>query len=58
MGYKKIAQYLNEKGIKTERRNCWANTQVFSVLKKYRLRREKILKVIRKNNCIRVVSVL
>tara|TARA_B100001248_G_C27160885_1_gene353419 strand:+ start:56 stop:184 length:129 start_codon:yes stop_codon:yes gene_type:complete len=29
MGYRKIAQYLNEKGIKTARGNSWVNTQVF-----------------------------
>ena len=34
MGYRKIAQYLNEQGIKTVRGNTWKNTQVFSVLKK------------------------
>ena len=45
MGYRKIAQYLNEKGIKTARGNSWVNTQVFSVLKKYRLRQERIKNV-------------
>ena len=45
MGYRKIAQYLNEKGIKTARGNSWVNTQVFSVLKKYRLRQVIIDKV-------------
>ena len=34
MGYRKIAQYLNEQGIKTVRGNTWKNTQVFSVLKR------------------------
>ena len=41
MGYRKISYYLNEKGIKTARGNSWGNTQVFSVLKKYRLRQER-----------------
>ena len=45
LGYRKIAQYLNEKGIKTARGNSWVNTQVFSVLKKYRLRQERIKNV-------------
>ena len=45
MGYRKIAKYLNEKGIKTARGNTWVNTQVFSVLKKYRLRLERIKNV-------------
>ena len=31
MGYRKIADYLNEQGIKTARGNTWKNTQVFSV---------------------------
>ena len=42
LGYRKIAQHLNDKGIKTARGNSWVNTQVFSVLKKYRLRNERI----------------
>ena len=45
MGYRKIARYLNEQGIKTVRGNTWKNTQVFSVLKKYRLRQVRIDKV-------------
>ena len=45
MGYRRIAQYLNEKGIKTARGNSWVNTQVFSVLKKHRLRQVRIDKV-------------
>ena len=42
MGYQKIANYLNEQGIKTVRGNTWKNTQVFSVLKKFRERLERI----------------
>ena len=42
MGYRKIADYLNEQGIKTVRGNTWKNTQVFSVLKKYRERLDRI----------------
>ena len=45
MGYRKIAQYLNEQGIKTVRGNTWKNAQVFSVLKKYHARRERIKNV-------------
>ena len=37
--------YLNEKGIKTARGNTWKNTQVFSVLKKYRQRLDRIKNV-------------
>ncbi|MEC8270534.1 MAG: recombinase family protein, partial [Pseudomonadota bacterium] len=42
MGYRKIAQYLNEQGIKTVRGNTWKNTQVFSVLKRYHERLTRI----------------
>ena len=35
LGYRKIAQHLNEKGIKTVKGNGWKNTQVYSVLKRY-----------------------
>ena len=42
VGYRKIAQYLNEQGIKTVRGNTWKNTQVFSGLNKYRARQERI----------------
>ena len=45
MGYRKIADYLNEQGIKTARGNIWKNTQVFSVLKKYRQRLDRIKNV-------------
>ena len=45
MGYRKIAKYLNEQGIKTILGNTWKNTQVFSVLKKYRERQERIQNV-------------
>ena len=44
LGYRKIADYLNQKGIKTVRGNTWKNTQVFSVLKRYqqKLDREEV----------------
>ena len=45
MGYRKIAKYPNEHGIKTVRGNTWKNSQVFSVLKKYRERPERIQNV-------------
>ena len=41
MGYRKIAQYLNERDIKTARGNSWKNTQVFSVLKRCRQRQNR-----------------
>ena len=54
MGYRKIAKYLNEKGIKTARGNTWVNTQVFSVLKKYRLRLERIKNVRQFNHGVEI----
>ena len=38
MGYRKIAQYLNVRDIKTARANSQNKTQVFLVLKMYRQR--------------------
>ena len=45
MGYRKIADYLDEQGIKTVRGNTRKNTQVFSFLKKYREKLDKIKNV-------------
>ena len=45
LGYRKIADYLNEQGIKTVRGNTWKNTQVFYVLKKFRERLHRIKNV-------------
>jgi hypothetical protein len=42
MGYRKIAQRLNEYGYKTARGKRFANTNVFSILKRKRLRDERI----------------
>lgn len=42
LGYRKIAKYLNAKGIKTFKGNSWKNTQVFSYLKRYRERQERL----------------
>lgn len=42
LGYRKIAQKLNEWGIKTVRGNTWFNTSVFSVVKRYGERLERI----------------
>ena len=54
MGYRKIAKYINEKGIKTARGNTWVNTQVFSVLKKYRLILERIKNVRQFNHGVEI----
>jgi len=42
LGYRKIAQKFNEWGIKTVRGNTWFNTSVFSVVKRYGERQERI----------------
>tara|TARA_Y100000593_G_C4234450_1_gene298778 strand:+ start:59 stop:472 length:414 start_codon:yes stop_codon:yes gene_type:complete len=42
MGYRKIAQYLNQNGIRTSKGNEWLNTQVYSVLKRFRERQERL----------------
>jgi len=42
MGYRKISQYLNQRGIRTSKGNEWLNTQVYSVLKRYRERQERL----------------
>ena len=54
MGYRKIADYLNEQGIKTARGNTWKNTQVFSVLKKYRQRLDRIKNVRQFNHGVEI----
>ncbi len=42
LGYRKISKLLNEKGIRTSKGNTWTNTKVFSVLKRYREREERL----------------
>ena len=42
LGYRKISKLLNERGIKTSKGNTWTNTKVFSVLKRYKEREERI----------------
>ena len=42
LGYRKISQILNKKNIKTSKGNTWKNTQVYSVLKRYRERQERL----------------
>ena len=42
LGYRKISNVLNNKNIKTSKGNTWKNTQVYSVLKGYRERLERI----------------
>ena len=42
MGYRKIAEYLNQRGVRTIKGNKWLNTQVYSVLKRFRERQERL----------------
>ena len=42
MGYRRTSKILNDKNIKTSKRNTWTNTKMFSVLKKYKERRERL----------------
>ena len=42
LGYRKISKLLNEKSIKTSKGNTWTNTKVFSVLKRYKEREERL----------------
>jgi len=42
LGYRKIAKYLKNKGIRTTKGNRWRNTQVFSYLKRHTERQERL----------------
>ena len=42
MGYRKISYYLNERGMRTIEGNRWKNTTVYSVLKRYKQRQERL----------------
>ncbi len=44
MGYRKIANHLNQLEIKTIKGNTWNNTNVYSVLKKYKERQQRLKK--------------
>ena len=48
LGYRRIAKVLNEKGLTTEEGHLWKNTNVYSVLKRYSERQDR-LKFRRKN---------
>jgi len=45
MGYRKIAKRLNEKNIKTSRGNAFYPSSVYSILKKKKIRDERLNKV-------------
>ena len=42
LGYRKIAHHLNKTEIKTIRENLWKNSNVYSVLKKYKEREKRL----------------
>ena len=42
LGYRKIAEILNERGIKTKNDKKWTNGLVHSVLKRYSERKERL----------------
>ena len=42
LGYRRIAKYLNDKGITTFKGHSWGCNYVYSVLKKYRLRLKRL----------------
>ena len=42
MGYRKISHYLNGKNILTERGNRWGSNYVYSVLKRYKERLQRL----------------
>ena len=48
LGYRRIAKVLNEKGLNTEEGHLWKNRNVYSVLKRYSERQDR-LKFRRKN---------
>ena len=45
MGYRKISQFLNKSGIKTQRDKTFSNPSVHSILKRKKQREERIEKV-------------
>ena len=42
LGYRKIAKHLNQIGLTTARNTSWTNTKVFSFLKRYQERQERL----------------
>ena len=42
LGYRRIAKVLNERGLTTEERHIWKNTNVYSVIKRYSERQEQL----------------
>ena len=42
MGYRKISDFLNRCGVKTQRNKTWSNSSVHSILKRKKQRDERI----------------
>ena len=42
MGYRKISDFLNRCGVKTQRNKTWSNSSVHSILKRKKQREERI----------------
>ena len=42
LGYRKISQYLNERGIPTYKGNKWGSNNVYSVLKRHKQREKRL----------------
>ena len=42
MGYRKISDFLNRSGVKTQRNKTWSNSSVHSILKRKKQREERI----------------
>ena len=42
LGYRRIAKVLNEKGLTTEEGHLWKNSNVYSVLKRYSERQDRL----------------
>ena len=45
MGYRKISDFLNRSGVKTQRNKTWSNSSVHSILKRKKQREERIKEV-------------
>ena len=45
MGYRRIAQHLNARGIKTTTGKEWKNTHVFAFIKRYKEREHRLKNV-------------
>ncbi len=43
LGYRRIADHLNRLEVKTIKGNQWSNSNVYSVLKKYKERKERLM---------------